>query len=190
VDGIGTSQAKPTRWVVPLVAIAAGAALSVALGVYGREHTPTFEAITTFGFGSMIEMKVWLAIAVGVLAVAQLVGALWMYGKLGIAAPGWLGIAHRVSGIVLVVVSLPVAYHCLWSLGFQSYDTRVLIHSLVGCLVYGAVVTKVVAVQSSSAPGWLIPLAGGLLFTAFVVVVLTSAGWYLNEFGMPGDSPY
>ena len=189
-DGVSTNTAKTTSRVVPLVAIAAGAAVSVALGVYGREHTPTFEPITTLGFGSMIEMKVWLAIAVGVLAVAQLIGALWMYGKLGIAAPSWLGIAHRVSGILLVIVSLPVAYHCLWALGFQSYDTRVLVHSLAGCIVYGAVVTKVVAVQSSSAPGWLIPLAGGLLFTAIVVVVLSSAGWYLNEFGLPGESPY
>jgi Family of unknown function (DUF6529) len=185
MDGASVSPPRSTSRVVPLVAIAAGAALSIALGVYGREHTPTFEPITTLGFGSMIEMKVWLAIAVAVLAVAQLVGALWMYGKLGIAAPGWLGIAHRASGVLLVVVSLPVAYHCLWSLGFQSYDTRVLVHSLAGCIVYGAVVTKVVAVQSSSAPGWLIPLAGGLLFTVFVVVVLTSAGWYLNEFGLP-----
>lgn len=183
-------QANGASRVLPLAAIAAGAAVSVALGVYGRGHTPTFEPITTFGFGSMIEMKVWLAVAVGVLAIGQLVGALWMYGKLGIAAPSWLGVAHRVSGIVLVVVSLPVAYHCLWALGFQSYDTRVLVHSLAGCIAFGAVVTKVIGVQVASAPGWLIVLAGGVLFAAFVLVVLTSAVWYLQEFGLPSSTGY
>ncbi|MGH8938517.1 MAG: DUF6529 family protein, partial [Actinomycetes bacterium] len=135
---------------VPLTAFAAGAAVSVVLGVYGRVHDPTFEPITTFGLGSMIEMKVWFAIAVGVLALGQLVGALWMYGKLGITAPSWLSTGHRLSGALAVLVSLPVAYHCLWSLGFQTTDTRVLLHSLVGCIVYGAFVAKVIAVRSHS----------------------------------------
>jgi hypothetical protein len=175
---------------VPLAAITAGAAVSVALGVYGRTHDPTFEPITTFGFGSMIEMKVWFATAVGVLALGQLVGALVIYGKLPITAPSWAGMAHRTSGALAILISLPVAYHCLWSLGFQTTDTRVLLHSLAGCLVYGAVVTKVVAVRSSSAPGWFLPVAGGLLFTAFIVVVLTSAGWYFTTIGLPGASAY
>lgn len=175
---------------VPLTAFAAGAAVSVVLGVYGRVHDPTFESITTFGLGSMIEMKVWFATAVGVLALGQLVGALWMYGKLGIPAPSWLGTGHRLSGALAVLVSLPVAYHCLWSLGFQTTDTRVFLHSLVGCIVYGAFVAKVIAVRSHSAPGWLLPIAGGLLFTALIVVVLTSAGWYLTTVGLPGGSAY
>lgn len=176
--------------VVPIVAIAAGAAVSVALGVYGRTHDPTFKAISTFGFGSLIEMKVWLATAVGVLALGQLVGALWMYGKLGLAVPSWLGTAHRVSGALAVVLSIPVAYHCLWSLGFQDTDTRVLVHSLAGTVVYGALVVKVVAVHSRTAPGWLLPLAGGLLFTALIFVVLLSAGWYFSTTGLPSSSPY
>ena len=125
-----------------------GAAVSVVLGVYGSQHEPTFEAISTFGFDSMIQMKVWLAVTAGVLAVGQLVGALWMYGKLGIAAPSWIGTGHRAFGFLAILVSLPVAYHCLWSLGFQSADARVLAHSLLGCTVYGAFVAKVVTVRS------------------------------------------
>jgi hypothetical protein len=168
-----------------LVAIVSGAAVSVALGVYGARHQPTGEAITTLGFDSMIQMKVWLAVAAGVLAVGQLVGALWMYGKLGIEAPSWLATGHRVSGFLAILVSLPVAYHCLWSLGFQSYDARVLAHSLLGATVYGAFVAKVVTVRSRGTASWQFPLVGGLLFTAMVFVVLTSAGWYLNEVGVP-----
>jgi hypothetical protein len=178
-----TTGSNATR--VLLVAIVAGAAVSVALGVYGSQHEPTFEAISTFGFDSMIQMKVWLAVTAGVLAVGQLVGALWMYGKLGIAAPSWLGTGHRISGFLAILVSLPVAYHCLWSLGFQSTDARVLAHSLLGCTVYGAFVAKVVTVRSRDTASWQFPLVGGLLFTAMVFVVLTSAGWYLNEIGLP-----
>jgi hypothetical protein len=173
-----------------LVAIAAGALVSLLLGTYGAQHEPTFDDITRFGFPTLTAMKVWLAVGAGVLAVGQLVGALWLYGKLGIAAPSWLGLAHRVSGFTAVVLSLPVAYHCLWSLGFQDYDARVLVHSLTGCVLYGVFVAKVIAVHSGSAPGWLLPIVGSLLFTAFLTVVLTSAGWYLNEFGLPEAPAY
>ena len=170
---------------VVLVALLAGAAVAVAIGVYGKQHQPTGQAITTLGFGSMIAMKVWLGSIAGVLALGQLVSALWMYGKLGRPAPRALGLVHRFSGGAAVVISLPVAYHCLWALGFQSYDTRVLVHSLFGCIFYGAFVTKVIALHTKSGPGWLLPLAGGTLLTALVVVVLASSVWYLTTVGVP-----
>ena len=173
---------------LPLVALLAGAAVAVLLGVYGKMHDPTYEAITTFGFGSMIQMKVWLALAVGVLAVGQAIGAAWMYSR--IPSPAWLPLGHRINGFLTILVSLPVAFHCLWSLGFQSYDGRVLAHSLAGCAVYGAFVTKVYGVHSRKLPGWFLPAAGGLLFTLFVTVVLTSAGWYLQTNGLPTSTGY
>lgn len=183
----------PRNSVVPLAAFAAGSVVSLLIGLYGTQHEPTFRSINTFGFGSMIQMKVWFAIAVGVLAVGQLIGALWIYGRLGIAAPAWLGKAHRAGGTLAILLSLPVAFHCLWSLGFQSGDnvtTRVLVHSIVGCAVYGALVVKVVAVRSKSAPGWFLPVAGGLLFAVLITVVWTSAIWYLGEFGLPKSGAY
>jgi len=168
-----------------VTAFVAGAVVSVVLGVYGAAHEPTGEAVSTFGFGSMIAMKVWLALAAGVLALGQLVGALWMYGRLGRPAPPWLGTAHRAGGLVVVLLTLPVAYHCLWSLGFASYDTRTLVHSLVGCAFYGALVTKVLVLHGPATPGWTLPVAGGLVFTAVVLVVLTSSVWYLTAVGVP-----
>jgi hypothetical protein len=183
VNTTTSSGSAATR--VFLVALVSGAVVSVALGVYGSQHEPTFEPITTFGFDNLIQMKVWLAVTAGVLAVGQLVGALWMYGKLGVKAPSWLGTGHRVSGFLAILVSLPVAYHCLWSLGFQNTDARVLVHSLLGCAVYGAFVAKVVTVRSRDTASWQFPLVGGLLFTVMIAVVLTSAGWYLNEVGIP-----
>ena len=177
--------------VVPLGAFAAGAVVSLLLGVLGTIHEPTLDEVLTLGFGSMVTMKVYLAVAVGVLAVLQVVGALWLYGKLPMSAPSWLGNAHRASGVRALLLSLPVAYACLWALGLQigqGTPPRVVLHSLAGCTVYGALVVKVVAVRSRRAPGWMLPVAGGLLFTALVVVVGTSAVWFIGDSGWPSPT--
>jgi len=90
-------------------------------------------------------------------------------------APPWLGTAHRISGRIVFLVSLPVAYHCLWSLGFQDTSTRVLVHSLLGCAFYGAFVAKVTIVRSEGLPGIALPLAGGAMFAVLVFAWETSA---------------
>ena len=113
-----------------------------------------------------------------------------MYGLLGRSAPRFVGPLHRATGALAVLVTLPVAFSCLWSLGFQSYDTRVLMHSLVGCLLYGALVTKVLVLHGRPTPGWLLPAAGGAVLTALVLVVLTSAVWYLGTQGVPTATGY
>ena len=43
---------------------------------------------------------------------------------------------HRFSGTLALVIALPVAYHCLWSLGFNPApsSSRQLWHSLFGCI--------------------------------------------------------
>ena len=190
MDAVPGVQRDPRGGRLVLVAVTAGALLSVLLGVYGKVHTPTGGTILLFGFGGMIQMKVWLALAVGVLALAQLVTALWMYGRLGLAAPPRLGLVHRSLGALALLVSLPVAYHCLWSIGFESYTGRVLLHSLAGCLVYGTFVVKVVGLHAAASPRWLVPVAGGVLFTLLVVTVTTSAVWYLGSQGLPSGGGY
>jgi hypothetical protein len=173
---------KPAYVLVPLLA---GAVVAVALGVYGKVHKPTFHAIYTGPFETMFGMKVWLATAAMGFALVQLVTALWMYGKLGIRAPEWLGGLHRATGTIAFLISLPVAFHCLWALGFQTSDTRVLLHSLAGCVFYGAFVAKVLTLHSKRVPGWALPWVGGLLFTALVGAGLTSAVWYFAKVGVP-----
>lgn len=178
---------------IPLVAFAAGGVIAVLVGVFGRVHDPTLDGTTALGFDTVLAMKVAFSVAIGVLAVGQLVGALWIYGKLGIAAPSWLGTAHRISGTVALLLAVFVGYHCLWALGLEVGTTesgyevpaRAVVHGVLGCAVVGAVVVKVVAVRSRRAAGWFLPVAGGLLFALLIVVVLTSAGWYLNEKGWP-----
>ncbi|MEP6527415.1 MAG: DUF6529 family protein [Nocardioidaceae bacterium] len=177
----GSRVARRNELSVALAAVAAGAVVAVALGVYGREHTPTGKAITTFGFDSLIHMKVALATAAGALALVQLLTALRLYGRLGAGTPSRrIGVVHRFSGAAAVIISLPVAYHCLWSLGYQDYSNRVMLHSLAGSAFYGAFVTKLIALHYRRAPGWLLPLAGAVVFTLLVIVVLTSAVWYFQ----------
>ena len=192
----GTDTAARKSMAVPLTALAAGAIVALLVGVFGKVHDPTLEPTTTLGFETALDMKVVLSTVVGVLAVLQVIGALWIYGKLGIRSPSWLGTAHRVSGVVTLALALFVAYHCLWVLGLQTGEmaggtpvpTRVVVHGVVGCALIGALVVKVVAVRSKRAPGWFLPVAGGLLFTLLAVVVLTSAVWYLREVGWPLSS--
>ncbi len=80
-----------------------------------------------------------------------------------------------------------MAYHCLWSLGYTVDPTfgRVFVHSLFGCLFYGAFVSKVLIVRTEGLPSWALPVAGGALFTALVVVWMTSAFWFFTTFDGP-----
>jgi uncharacterized protein DUF6529 len=177
----------PVRTGLVIAAAAAGGAVALALGTYGRIHEPTGGTITTFGFPSLLAMKAWLATAAVVLALGQLVSALAMWGRLpGVTrAPAWLGPVHRWSGTAAFIVSLPVAYHCLWALGFQDTGARQLAHSLFGTAFYGAFATKLLALRIAGRPGWALPVIGGLLVTLLTGVWLTSSLWFFSTFG-PG----
>jgi hypothetical protein len=165
----------------------AGAAVSVALGVYGRHHDPAGRALFTLGFSGTINMKAWLATAVLVLAITQIALALWMYGKLGRGAPAWVGPAHRLVGTLTFLISLPVAYHCLWALGFEPHPdhARRFWHSLFGCAFYGAFAVKVLSVRSPRLPGWTLPVVGGVVFSLLVGLWVTSALWFFDTAGFP-----
>jgi hypothetical protein len=171
-----------------LWAALAGAAVSLVLGVYAREHDPAGQALFTLGFSGTINMKAWLASLALALAVVQVVLALWMYGKIGHrGAPSWVGPTHRLVGTCALLVSLPVVYHCLWSLGFETDagSTRRFVHSILGCLFYGAFTTKVLCVRSARMPGWALPVVGGLLFACLVGLWLTSSLWFFTNVGFP-----
>ena len=167
------------RLLVPLVA---GALVAVALGAYGRVHDPTFGSIPTLGFSSTIQMKSVLAsIALG-LALVQVVSALRIYGRIGSGPAGrTVTRVHRTSGVLAVLITLPVAYQCLWGLGFQTASTRVLAHSLLGCVFYGFFVAKMLSLRTSRIPGWALPWLGGLTFAALVGLWLTSALWWFTS---------
>lgn len=181
-------QERPEVISTKLVAIfLAGAALAVTLGVYGRLHDPTFRPLFTLFFSDTINLKAWFATFAFLLAFFQLFSALRMYGVIGVPKemPRWMGRAHRLTGRTAIILTLPVAFHCLWSLGFNPIDTRTLVHSVMGCFFYGAFMSKVMIVRSDGLPRWALPVAGGSLFTALTLLWLTSSLWFFQNFGFP-----
>jgi hypothetical protein len=53
---------------IPLLAFALGAAVAVVLGVNDRRH-PSSAHLVTLGFDSVLAMKTWLALGIGVLVL-------------------------------------------------------------------------------------------------------------------------
>jgi hypothetical protein len=168
-----------------LAAAAVGSLVAVGLGVYGRFHEPTFVAINLAGFSSGIAAKSWLATAAFLLVLVQLGTAATMYGRLPrIVAPSWAGALHRWSGRAAVLLTVPVAVHCLYALGFQGGTTRTLLHSLFGCFFYGVFVTKMLLLQRAHGPRWSLPVLGGMVFTAMTALWLTSSVWFFTTSGL------
>ena len=174
------SASTVTKLIVPL---AIGAGVAVVLGVYGKVHTPTGIAVSVAGFSGPLTVKVWLATLAIVFAVFQLVTALAMWGKLPLRG-SWVSPAHRWSGRIAFVLTIPVVVHCLYALGFATYDTRTLAHSLLGCLFFGVFTTKMLVLTKNGLAGWVLPLFGGLVFAALIGVWATSALWFFSTTGV------
>ena len=181
----------PSRWQDRLlVAAAAGAAISIFLGAYGRLHDPAGQQTISWFFGSTLAFKSWMASVVLFFALVQLLTALRLWGRISWpeTLPAWFGQIHRLSGTLAFLATLPVAYHCLWAIGFEPdiSQPRRFAHSLLGCFFYGAFVVKVVAVRSGRVPGWVLPVIGGTVFTTLVGLWLTSSLWFFTTVGFPG----
>jgi hypothetical protein len=144
----------------------------------------TYTDMVTSVFSSAIAGKAWFATAALVLAVVQVLTAARIFGKLQRAIPvgrPWINRIHRWSGRLAFLCTLPVAFHCIFILGFQSSGARVLAHSIVGSLVYGAFGVKVFFVHDRAHPRWTLPLVGGTLFAVLATIWSTSAYWYFTN---------
>ncbi|HEY3561507.1 MAG TPA: DUF6529 family protein [Kribbella sp.] len=171
-----------TRVALPL---SAGAAVAIGLGLYGRLHQPTGVAINVAGFSSARSVKTWLATLALLLAVVQLVSALALFGRIRpLAGKRWLGPVHRWAGRAAVAVTLPVVAHCLYALGFQYDQPRILVHSVLGCFFFGAFAAKMLTLSRPDTPRWLLPAVGGAVFAALVGLWLTSSLWFFSTFGI------
>ena len=176
------------RRTVPLLVVAGiGAAVSLALGVYANVHEPTNEQLLHVGFPSTLSMKAWLTTGVAVLAIAQALTAAWMWGRLPRAgsAPKWVAHLHRWTGTAAFLLVLPVAYHCLWSLGWRDTDARVVVHGLLGCAFFGALTTKLLALRIRGLRGWALPVLGGGLVAILTGIWLTSSLWFFTNVSFP-----
>ena len=167
-----------------LLPLATGGVVSITLGAFAKLHQPTGIAVSVAGFSSPLTVKVWLASTAAALGVVQLLSALAIYGKLGLSAPPWVSPLHRWSGRLAFLLTVPVAVHCLYALGFADYDARTLAHSLFGCLFFGVFTVKMLILPRYDIPGWVLPVAGGVLFTLLMALWETSALWFFTTFGV------
>jgi mono/diheme cytochrome c family protein len=171
-------QQRSYRWLAaPLVAFALGALTAGLLA----DHDPRSKGYFRLFFEDPIHLKAAFATAVVVLACFQLFTAAWIFRKLPWPRPAWVNPVHRWSGRLAFLLTLPIAYHCIFKLGFQDPSTRVLAHSLLGCAVYGAFASKVTIVRLHRFPRFVLPVAGGLLFAVLVGVWWTSAVWLYGQ---------
>jgi hypothetical protein len=160
-----------------VVALAIGSAVSIALGLYGRLHTPTGYAVNIAGFSNGPAAKAALASVAMALAIVQVVTAMGLYGRIPLRG-AWVGVVHRWSGRAAVLISVPVAAHCLYALGFQAFDGRVIAHSLFGCFLYGAFVFKMLILTRDDSPSWALPLAGGLVLSGLTALWMTAVLYF------------
>ncbi len=142
----------------------------------------TYTDLVTTVFSSTIAAKAWFASAALAFVVVQLVTAARIYGRLNFLPERGATVAtlHRWSGRIALVLTLPVFFHCVTILGFQTPDARVAVHSLAGTFVYGVFAAKVLIVRDRALPGWALPTAGLTLASTLVVIWLTSSLWYFT----------
>ena len=120
-----------------------------------------------------------------VLACFQVVTAAHIYERLRLPMGAGVATVHRWSGRLAILLTLPVAYHCIFLLGYGDYSTRVQVHSLLGSVIYGAFIAKVLVVRGGTRfPGWVLPLAGGTLFAILLGLWLTSSLWFFQNVGV------
>jgi len=144
----------------------------------------TYTDIMTSVFSSTIAGKAWFASAAVLLALVQLTTAARIFGHLqGVVRLPHSHVKriHRWSGRLAILCTLPVAFHCIFILGFDSSSTRTLVHSIAGSFVYGAIAVKLFFVHDQDHPRWTLPLVGGALAAVLVTVWLTSAYWYFTS---------
>ena len=148
----------------------------------------TYTDLVTTVFSSTIAAKAWLATAALVLALVQVTTAARIYGRLSFLPARGPAIAslHRWSGRIAFLLTLPVFFHCVTILGFQTPDMRVAVHSLAGTFFYGVFAAKVLIVRDRALPSWALPIAGITLASVLGVLWLSSSLWYFTtvRFGL------
>src|SRR5580765_4882742 len=144
----------------------------------------TYTDIVTSVSSAPIVFKVWFATAALVLAVVQVITGARIFGKLERVVPiprPQVNRVHRWSGRLAILCTLPVAFHCIFILGFQTTNARVLAHSIAGSFVYGVLAVKLFFVHDRAHPRWVLPVVGGTAAAVLTTLWATSALWYFTN---------
>ena len=135
-------------------------------------------------FSSTIAAKAWFATFAIVFAIVQVLTGARIFGHLERFVPigrPRVNRVHRWSGRLAILCTLPVAFQCIFVLGFRHTDARVLVHSIAGSLLYGVVAVKVFFVHDSDHPRWTLPVVGGALFGVLMTLWATGSLWYFTQ---------
>ncbi len=183
---MNSKPSHPSRaWLLLPLLVFALIALTVGIVAHQTVRSPYSVPFFHLFFSDTLHMKVWLVTAALVLGFFQLLTASRIYELLRFPPKGrFYNIVHRWSGRVAIALTVPVAYHCIFLLGFEMTDTRVYIHSLLGSAFYGAFIAKVLLVRVNRFPAWTLPVAGGLLFSILLGLWITSAAWFFSISGV------
>jgi hypothetical protein len=144
----------------------------------------SYTDLVTSVFSSPIAFKAWFATAAIAFGIVQVSTGARIFGKLQRfirVAPPRVNRIHRWSGRLAILCTLPVAFHCIFILGFETTDARVLAHSTLGSFIYGVFAVKVFFVRDPEHPRWVLPVIGGTLFTVLAAIWSTSSLWYFTE---------
>jgi hypothetical protein len=165
---------RPAALAVPL---AAGAATALALGLYASLHDATGRDFVVTGFRSSAAWKSAFASVTVFLFLMQMSLGLRITGRIGPRRPppSWATDVHRLIGTIAFGISIPVVFHCIWTLGYVTTDSRVATHSLLGCLAYGAYVANVLSARADDELRWAWPGLGVVLGVLMTVVWWSSA---------------
>ena len=180
----GRATSKPRTWTqfTALLAVFVLSFLTIRLlagsSAGGYPAPPFFHLF----FSDTIHMKAWLATGAITLALFQALSAARIFALFHWAPSGrFWGRMHRISGYLAILLTLPLAYHCIFLLGFDTTTPRVAVHSVLGSAFYGAFLVKVILVRSRGFAGWALPVAGGLLFAILLGLWLTSALYFFGS---------
>jgi uncharacterized protein DUF6529 len=180
----GRSTSTPRTWTrfAALLAVFVLSFLTIRLlagSSAGGYPTPPFFHLF---FSDAIHMKAWLATGAMTLALFQVLSAARLFELFHWAPSGRLwGRMHRMSGYLTILLTLPVAYHCMFLLGFDTTSPRVAVHSVLGSALYGAFLVKLILLRSRGFPGWAVPVAGGLLFAILTGLWLSSSFYFFSS---------
>ncbi len=159
-----------------------GALVALTVGlVAARTNGNSYSGYFQLFFSDPIHLKAWLATAAATLACVQLFLAAWIFRRLPWSRPQWVPALHRWTGRVTFALTLPVAYHCIFRLGYQTYSDRVMAHSLLGSAFFGAYFAKVSIVKLHRFPVWVLPVFGGILFAVLIGVWYTSGYYFFTH---------
>jgi Family of unknown function (DUF6529) len=185
-ENTGATRRNVLSRVLPVLPLVLFAFVALTVGFVASKtiRQPYETPFSHLFFSDTLHMKAWLITATLLLALGQLLTASRIYEVLHFPPRGrFYHVVHRWSGRTAILLTLPVAYHCIFLLGFGTYNARAYIHSLLGSFLYGAVLAKVLIVRSNGFRGWALPIAGGVLFSILLGLWLTSGFWFFGTSG-------